>query len=369
MPDRPLRVLHVPAVVGGHAIGLARAERELGLDSRVVAFDPPPFSYVPDEVLFSGAGPCRRELRRWSFLRRALRDADVVHFNFGSTILPRYWPSAHRGIRRPYGGYARLVEGFDLRVLRRAGKGIVVTFQGDDARQEVGLRRRVPDEHGKWIADYYNAPDDARKREAIARFDRHAHTLFSLNPDLLDVLPARAQFRRYASVDPRTVDVPQPARNDPPLVVHVPTDRRVKGTEYVVRAAASIGAELRLVEGVSHADALRAIERADVVVDQLLTGWYGAVAVEALARARPVIAHLHAPDLARLPATMRAELPVLDATPDTLADVLRNALADDRDELGRRGRAFAERWHNPLKIAERTRDAYERSVAITSTST
>src|SRR5439155_12152710 len=99
MPDRPLCVLHLPAGVGGHAIGLARAERELGLDSRGVAFEPPPFGYVPDEVLFFGAGPFRRELRRWSFLRRALRDADVVHFNFGSAMLLRYWPSAHRGVR------------------------------------------------------------------------------------------------------------------------------------------------------------------------------------------------------------------------------------------------------------------------------
>jgi hypothetical protein len=369
MPDRPIRVLHVPAVVGGHAIGLARAERELGLDSRVVAFDLPPFGYVADEVLFADVSPLRREFRRWSFFRRALREADVIHFNFGSTILPRYWPSVHRGTRAVYGLYARLVEGRDLRALRRAGKGIVVTFQGDDARQESGLKLRVPEVHGRWISDYYDLRDDARKRVAIARFDRHAHALFALNPDLLDVLPARAEFLPYASVDPHRVEVPSSSRSDPPLVVHMPTDRRVKGTEHIVRATASVGAQLRLVENASHAEALRAIEAADVVVDQLLTGWYGGVAVEALARARPVIAHLHEPDLARLPEAMRAELPVIDATPETLEDVLRATLSADRGELGQRGRAYAERWHDPLQIAERTRAAYERSVAITTTST
>src|SRR5436853_1038691 len=143
MPDRPLCVLHVPAGVGGHAIGLARAERELGLDSRVIAFDPPPFGYAADEVLFADVRPLRREFRRWSFLRRALREADVIHFNFGSAILPRYWPSAHRNLRTVYGLYARLVEGRDLRALRRAGKGIVVTYQGDDARTAASLRVRV----------------------------------------------------------------------------------------------------------------------------------------------------------------------------------------------------------------------------------
>src|SRR5690242_3548815 len=42
---RPLRVLHCPTDVGGHPSGLARAERELGLDSHVVAFEDSPFRY------------------------------------------------------------------------------------------------------------------------------------------------------------------------------------------------------------------------------------------------------------------------------------------------------------------------------------
>ena len=46
-----LRVLHAPTAVGGHPGGLARAERELGLDSRSVSLFPHPFGYDVDEVL------------------------------------------------------------------------------------------------------------------------------------------------------------------------------------------------------------------------------------------------------------------------------------------------------------------------------
>ena len=372
MSRRPLRILHVPAVVGGHAVGLARAERELGLDSRVIAFEPPPFGYEPDEVLFAGAGPVERERRRWAFLRRAVREADVVHFNFGSTILPRYWPSAHtRGARRLYGLYARVVEGQDLAALRRAGKGIVVTYQGDDARTAHMLRARVSDD---WVDDYYDPRDDARKRRMIARFARQAHAIFALNPDLLDALPPQAELLPYAHVDPRRLRAqPQPA-NDPPVVVHLPTDRRVKGTDFLAAAVDRLRAdgervELRLIEGAPHGEALAAIAGADVVVDQLRTGWYGGVAVEAMSLGRPVVAHIHAPDLARLPAEQREQLPVVDATPETIGSVLRRLVREDRTALARASRAYAERWHDPLRIAERTRTVYERSVAITSTST
>jgi hypothetical protein len=353
-------------------VGLARAEREVGLDSRVIAFEPPPFGYEPDEVLFAGAGPVERERRRWAFLRRALREADVVHFNFGSTILPRYWPSAHaRGARRLYGLYARVVEGRDLAALRRAGKGIVVTYQGDDARTAHMLRARVSDD---WVDDYYDPRDDARKQRMVARFGRHAHAVFALNPDLIEALPPHAELLPYANVDPRRLPAQPLPANESPVVAHLPTDRRVKGTDFLAAAVERLRAdgervELRLVEGVPHGEAFAAIAAADIVVDQLRTGWYGGVAVEAMALGRPVVAHVYTPDLVHLPAEQREQLPVVDATPETIDSVLRRLLRADRTELGRASRAYAERWHEPLRIAERTRSAYERSVAITSTST
>jgi glycosyltransferase involved in cell wall biosynthesis len=274
--------------------------------------------------------------------------------------MPRYWPSAHTGARALYGLYARIVEGRDLPLFRRAGKGIVVTYQGDDARQAQGFNARSD---AQWTGTYYNAPDDARKRRLIEQFDRHAYAIFSLNPDLLDVLPARAEFLPYAATDPRTLIPTPPPRHEPPVVAHLPSDRLLKGTSAVVAAAAAIGADLRLVEGVKHADAIAALAAADVVVDQLVIGWYGAVAVEAMSLGRPVIAHLHEPDLARIPTEMRAELPVVDATAATLEDVLRATLNGDVVSLGRRGRAFVERWHDPRTIAGRLLEVYERSVA------
>jgi len=369
-------VLHCPTAVGGHPPMLVRAERELGLESRLVVFEPQPVDYPVDEVLFTpGSGRVRREAQRWGLLRRALREFDVVHFNFGSSILPRRYPTSvtgNAGVGRSlYGVYAGLVQLRDLPLLKRAGKAIVVTYQGDDARQGdvlQGLGYRFPPE----LLDSYYPPElDRHKRVAIAAFDRHADAIFALNPDLLHMLPARAEFLPYASVDPaewRPVSAPE--HSGPRVVVHAPSDRRAKGTRFLLEAVERLRRdgfelELQLVEEMDHRAARRQYERADLVVDQLVAGWYGSVAVESMALGKPVLAYVRDADLGGIPEAMRAELPVIVATTETIADVLAEWVTTRRSELpavGQRGRAFVERWHDPRRIAARTKHVYERSV-------
>ena len=74
-----MRVLHVPAAVGGNPQGLARAEREIGLDSLSVVLDASPFGYPADFVLREpGVGRVAFEARRlrllWAAMSRHRRD-------------------------------------------------------------------------------------------------------------------------------------------------------------------------------------------------------------------------------------------------------------------------------------------------------
>src|SRR4029078_3321878 len=124
---RPLRVLHCPEVVGGMPGELAGAERALGADSRAVAFENSVYDYPIDEVLFSPeTGRLTREWKRWGLLRRALQ-FDVVHFNFGRTIMPdRTTELPGRGrlgmlVRRLYAGVFELR---DVALLKRLGKAV-----------------------------------------------------------------------------------------------------------------------------------------------------------------------------------------------------------------------------------------------------
>lgn len=380
MRGEPLRVLHGPTNVGCNPFGLAEAERALGLASWAVVTEEGPFKYPIDEVLFApGDGFARQEAKRVGLLARALRDFDVVHFNFGRTLLPMRY-SLYGGSRdrfrnplafRAADAYLRLVQMRDLPLLKAAGKALFVTYQGDDARQGDFCRANFPISHVDEVEPGYYSPEgDAAKRQAIATIARHVDGVYGLNPDLMHVLPAHAKFMPYASVDPAAW-TPAPAANAVPLVLHAPSHRGVKGTPHVLAAverlrAEGVAFEFRLVENLPHAEARRLYAQADLVIDQLLIGWYGALAVEAMALGKPVVCYLRDEDLGFIPAEMRAELPLIRATPTSIEAVLREWLTTRRGELAARGmasRGFVERWHDPRRIAEGLKADYEAAVA------
>ena len=49
-------------------------------------------------------------------------------------------------------------------------------------------------------------------------------------------------------------------------------------------------------------------------MDQLFAGWYGGVAVEAMALGKPVLAYIRDEDLKFVPSKMASDLPIVRAT-------------------------------------------------------
>ncbi len=366
-----LRILHCPTAVGGNSPALCRAQRALGARSWCVTLDENPFGYPVDEDLRSGRGWLRREVARWKLVRRALREFDVIHYNFGRSIAPLRSRTGNKGLLRPVAAlynllYARRFELFDLRRARQRGKVIAVTYQGDDARQG-SVARRMAVHFAHELPERYTAETDDDAQRRIAGFARDADLIYALNPDLLAVLPDRARFQAYASVDvAEWRPAPRPAGHGPLRVVHAPSDRGVKGTRHIVAAmerlqAEGVAAELVLVEKLPHAEARKLYASADLAVDQVLAGFYGALAAELMALEVPVMCYLRPEDLGRLPPAMAAALPLIPVQPDTLTAVLREWLTVRRGELaerGRRSREFVRIWHDPRAIAQATLEDY-----------
>lgn len=318
--------------MAGQAYGLSRAERKLGLTSDVAVFTPSGYGYGFDIDI--GARPndplWRQFSRRLSYLRRAAEAYDVFHFNFGQTIL---------SIRR----FGQVFD--ELAWLRRRGKTILFTYQGSDVR---------PSDHCPCERPECRQLDRYRQLGA-RRALRFADSVFYQNPDLRQWLPG-ATFLPYAAVDPSALrPEPLPEREEL-VVVHAPTDRLIKGTRHVVEAVDALreeGAAIRLdlVEGVSREVALERLARADLLVDQLMLGWYGTVAVEAMALGRPAMAYIREDEQEDNP--FGASLPIVRTTPATLVDDLRALVADRARlrDLGAAGRAFVEQHHDPVSVA------------------
>ena len=351
-----IRVLHCPTDTGRNAWTLAQAEKKLGLETTVLVYHSTWLNYPNDiDLRTRELGPFRKASAIGGLLLRAARDYDVIHFNGGRSLMP--------SSPGPFPWLSRA----DLAYFRALGKGIVVTYQGCDVRQKSECVRRFDIDACSHCADPCSETFDAHKAYMVRGFDKYADAIYSLNPDLMWVLPKRAEFLPYATIDLEEWNPLPPASGETFTILHAPTNRGVKGTECIIAAVGKLKeshpeVELLLVENTPHHEVRALYERADLVVDQLLLGWYGGFAVEAMALARPVVAYIREQDMVFVPDEMRADIPVINATPDTILTVLTGAV-EHRDRLavvGARSRAYVERWHDPMKIAARTKAAYER---------
>ena len=142
--------------------------------------------------------------------------------------------------------------------------------------------------------------------------------------------------------------------------------RDIKGTGAVLSAITKLQSEglpVRLVFATDiPSSKVRFLQvQADIVVDQLNYGRYGANAREAMMLGKPTVCRLtpkQAPPLEPLRPII--ESPLVDASETSLVDVLRWLARDKeaRAAIARRSRAFAVAWHGKEACAER----YERVI-------
>ncbi len=375
-----MRVLHAPSSAGGNPQNLSRSLRLLKVDSRSLVVSQNYLAYQADIVLHvPGQSVLLRELRRIWAIAVELPRCDIVHYNAGTTIASAYAIEFNavdgvRGvIRQIYAAYLRVLQLLECAYVQWLGKTVFVTFQGDDARQGDYCRSHYPITFANRVEPgYYSRASDAFKRQSIARFSRLAHTVYSVNPDLLNVLPPRAQFIPYGHIFlDEWVPVYSQDHAGPLRILHAPSHRLVKGTDLILAALEELKAEgvefeLLLVEGMSNVQARNVYMGADVLIDQLFAGWYGGLAVELMALGKPVLAYIREEDLDSIDPEMRHDLPVIQTTPNNLKAVLLDVLRTPRKnlvDLGRRSRAFVERWHDPMQIAAQIKCDYELAIA------
>ncbi len=375
---KPLKILHVPVDLGGHSHALAAAQRALGHEAICVTLVWSELGFNGDECFDSPVGTrwrlLKREWSRWTLLIRSLIWSDVIHCHFGQTILSaRSFPLVDPTVAG-FGetlkvAYARLLWLRDIALWSLFRKCVVMTFYCDDIRLVSSSISRNPWTHLALpgLREMLE-PRDPYKRQLIAALEHSNITIFVTNPDLLGDAGVGAAFLPYGHVDATAYKVSPPQLQGPIRFVHLPTNRDTKGTSLFIAAvdqlkAEGVACELSIIENVSNTEALRAIAEHDVLLDQLRVGWYGGVAVEAMAMGKPVICYLNPLDIAQTPEEFQRDIPIVQANPDDILAQLRRIAGLERSELqatGMRGRRFIERWHNPEAIGKHVVDSYMR---------
>ena len=308
-----LKVVHCPVNFAGIGWTNVQALRRKGVDARLVVFNTQPAHPEADVDLRLPTEPqWRRQAAQFRALARLLPTTDVFHFYFGLTLVPKR---------------------FQFPILKAARKKSVFHFVGSD------IRGKSPDELA------YGRLADA---QIIGSYDA-------------------ARWVPDAEVVPPGIDLsaiePVPTRADGPVrVAHAALSRWRKGSELIVAACAELGLELDLIENVRHSEVGSRLAQADIVVDQLNSGWYGLFAIEAMAHGRPVVGYLHDEAAARTAAAFGIEVPIVRTTKETLAADLRTLAAsgEERRARGAASRAYVERVHDADKMAGRLIDIYSR---------
>lgn len=374
------RVVHLPTSAGGNPQGLSKHLRVLGLDSVTWIFRQDVFNYPGTKTLWNeGDGALRREMLRWYAIIRVALSFDVIHFNYGSSWaspVPMF-STADKGARAKakrffVATYLRILSFAELGLYRMFRRPMFVHYQGDDARQGDFSRAKFRYSIAQYADEgYYSAETDALKRRMICRMSRYCARVYAVNPDLMHVLGPGARFIPYSHI---SLDEWRPVYTQlerrPLRIGHAPSHRKVKGTDFILTALEKLAAEgyefeLVLIEGMSNDQARRKYEQVDVLIDQLHAGWYGGVAVEAMALGKPVMTYIRDEDLQFIPSEMKADLPILRVTVESIKEDLRRLLQMPRDELyalAQRSRRYVERWHDPLRIAEEIKQDYEEAL-------
>ena len=256
----------------------------------------------------------------------------------------------------------------EVRLLSLLKRRIVITFQGDDARQGDKSLEIFDESIALNVeSDYYNFRTDQIKRRRIRRLSRLTSSIFYVNPDLAHFLPSTARFIPYCHID---VDGKAPSTKNRKTskvhIVHAPSHRAAKGTDVIVETLNKMQAnghpiKFTLIENVAHTDIGELLLDADLLIDQLHAGWYGGIAVEALCRRVPVMTYLRDSDYSVLPSQLAEDIPIISVNRTNLEESVAAFLAlTDLDlvALQESGVQFASKWHSPEKVAREYAQRY-----------
>lgn len=350
-----MKVLHLPVNLGSQASVTVRALCDIGIDARGLVRSTTQYQDTRGLDVHEFESPKEHPIRArlqwiawWRAVIRGLRWADVVHWHSRSHALP--WL-------------------LDLKYLARVDKPRVVEFWGTDIR----IPRIAAADNPYYAAVYEQNPAKAERwtrmaEKALGRFARYGFECLVASVEMAQYVseaPFPATHATLGRVMSQEFEPRFPAPDNPrPVIVHTPSDTRLKGTKAIVAAVERLRMthdfEFRLVSGVPRHEAHEIVSGCDVMVNELVSGSYGIAALEAMAMGKPVVCYLKPSLVDDYPPGCA----IVNANQQNMADVLGRLVEDAkrRHRIGRASRAFIEEHHDAHKIARDLVRIYEELI-------
>ena len=338
-----MKVLMAPVNIAGQPIQLVKELQSLGIEARLLQYaagGAHAFGYQGDIFVDTKKG---RQNVQFQTLREYLeKDFDIYHFWLRTLY---FAPNYHD------------FTGMDLPFIKVRGKKIVYRFTGFDLRLKSEDLKKNP--YSVFRYGYDHGFNEALQKKYISFLKEYVDCFIVQDPEMHDFFPD-------AKIIPRVMDIRKwnyvgPVNKQKPLIVHAPSSKKVKGSEFVEKAIRKLKKEnlefeYKAISGMNNDEAKKWYAKADIVVDQLLIGWYGVLTLEAMALGKPVVVYIREELLEKF----EHDLPVQNANPDTIEDSLRELILDStkREDLGKLGRYFVEQYHDVNKVAKQLYKLY-----------
>lgn len=155
---------------------------------------------------------------------------------------------------------------------------------------------------------------------------------------------------------------------------HIVNHREPKGTNYILKVMNTLrlqGHDFEFIFGerLSQAHAYTLYRMTDVLVEQLILGWYGAQAVELMHMGKIVVSNYLSPAAyEKVPRQMVEDCPIVHADQFTLAGVLIDMLHKPHTKLERireAGQRYVYKYHDPVVLAREVIMEGENGYTIT----
>ena len=335
-PDKNLRVFIGPAEIANVGVLLAGGLRERGIRVTAVTRELLPLraGMKYDVVLdFRGSNRWHWGFKTLYYYFKFFLQHNAFIFLYGVSLLPR---------------------NLDLPILKLFHKKTIMWFLGSDIRHYESVEAAI-----KKMGIKYRQSEALRisperlkqKKKMIHRVEKYVNYIVT-GPSIAQLL-TRRYYRIPIPLDTSNIrynSMPNPK----PVVVHAPTSDEKKGTSYLLEAVEKLKNEgyefeFHLFRNMSNIKVREALSAADIAVDQLFAPSPGMFALESMAAGCAVLGG-NIPQFAGFP----QELPIIHTDPDNIYQNLKRLLENPklRQELGKKGREYVEKYHDSRKIAD-----------------
>jgi len=333
-----MRVLHAPENIAGQATIIAEAQRRHGITSKVLVFQPSVYKFKYDYSLnLQSKNLVSKILTVFVAFISSIFQYDVFHFHYGKSFLPT---------------------NVDMLILRIFGKKVFMHFWGSDVIQS-DIARQYTLFSQELFRQVYPHLNDIQTRKKIRRINKWAEKSIVGDYSLLPFSPESVVIRQAIDLSslPFTGSI---NCGGSVKVVHAPTNRIIKGTDFIIKEIERLindgfKIELILVENKKHEEAIEIYKKGDIIIDDILQGPYGILAIECMALGKPVLCRID-PKLKKY----YSDLPIVDTPPEMIYDNIKFLIThpEVRAELGLKGRQYVENNHDSQVVAKKLIDLY-----------